>query len=529
VLSRIFEWRRRYSYHGSNRQDLRSSDLRRIMRHGRCYNSLFLSAGRSMDSGNQREKIVVIGAGPAGLGAAFELARQGVQSTVVDRHATPGGLARTTVYRGCSFDIGPHRFFTKNDEVHRLWVELLGQDFQKVYRLTRIYYQKKFFKYPLEALDVVRGLGFTESMLAAASYLWGRLTGAPASGTQESFETHMTAHFGVRLYRAFFKTYTEKLWGIPCSELSAAWAGQRIKNLNLREAAKSALIGSRRSRVRSLVDEFEYPVSGAGLLYEKMVERIRAAGSEVLLETQAKGVLCEGSRIAGIIVERSGQEEVIPVKTLFSSMPITELVSGMRPAAPAAVLDAAKRLRYRDHITVNLLIDRRHAFPDQWIYVHDPGVRIVRLANYANFSAAMAQPDTVPVSVEYFVFAESDDLWQMPDDELVAFAAGELAAIGICDTSRAIPEGFVVREKDAYPAYFRGYEQNLEIVRSFASGFANLQLVGRGGMFRYNNQDHALLTGIMAARNLLGSSYDIWSINADDEYLETEKMLAGTP
>ena len=468
------------------------------------------------------ENLVIIGAGPAGLGAAYELAKRGVTCTVFDKNNQVGGLARTFEYKGFRFDVGPHRFYTKNDEVNRFWHEILGKDFIPVKRLTRIYYRGKFFQYPIQPLDAFLKLGLFTSTTVALSYLKGGLFRSKEE--PKNFEEWMIRNFGKKLYEIFFKTYTEKVWGIPCRELGPEWANQRIKNLNLWEAVKNALWSGGHSRAKSLIEQFHYPHTGAGMLYERMKEIIEGRGSRVHLGTTVKKIHHRNGTITGLEAAAPEKSREVPVSYLFSSAPITFFVQHLHPKPPVRVLEAAAQLYYRDHITVNLVINRNNLFPDQWIYIHDPAVRMARVANYVNFSSAMSPtPHKTPLSVEYFAFADKDDLWEMNDKALIDLALRELTAAGLItrrDTTGA--DGFVVREKDSYPTYYTGHKAQFDILKEYASRFTNLQLIGRAGMYKYNNQDHALLTGFLAARNFLGEKNDIWSVNAEDEYLETQ-------
>ncbi|MBI5819637.1 MAG: FAD-dependent oxidoreductase [Verrucomicrobia bacterium] len=460
--------------------------------------------------------VVILGAGPAGLGAAYELARHQTPCTLVDKNKRVGGLARTLEFKGFRFDIGPHRFFTKEERVNQLWREVLGSEFVPVQRLTRIYYGQRFFHYPLKPLDALVGLGIARSIMAFGSYLYARM--AYRRREARSFEEWITFHFGWQLYDAFFKTYTEKVWGIPCSKIAAQWAAQRIRGLNLWRAAKSAFLGNR-DQVRTLTDQFHYPRLGAGMLYEKMADRVRSAGSHVFLERTVEEIHVSGNRVTGIRCADGQSLEVEPDGYLLSSIPITEFVTKLSVRPPPEVLAAAQRLKYRDHITVNLTYFGPRPFPDNWIYVHSEKVRTARITNYANFTRDMTpDADAHGLTVEYFCFRD-DDLWKMRDDLLIQLAVDELKSIGVIRAEN-VRDGFVVREKDAYPAYYVGYESHLETVRNYVGSLVNVQMIGRGGLFKYGNQDHAVLTGILAARNLVGEEHDLWFVHEESEYLE---------
>jgi protoporphyrinogen oxidase len=463
-----------------------------------------------------KSTIAIIGAGPAGLGVAYELSQQGIKSIVFDKNDDVGGLARTKFYKDYYFDIGPHRFYTKNERVKKLWQEILGDDFKKVKRLTRIYYDKKFFNYPIQAGNVLRGLGLKQILLAGFSYLNGKLS--LLGRKPQNFEEWMIKNFGRKLYNIFFKTYTEKVWGIPCRDLGAEWANQRIKNLDLWQVIKNTF--TKKTPAKSLVEGFYYPTAGAGMFYQRLKNIIESRGSKIFLNTAVKKIYHQNQKIQFIEVESEGQRKKIAVDYLFSSAPITFLIKSLSPA-PMNIVASADKLYYRDHITVNLIINRHDIFPDQWLYVHDPELKMARIANYANFSSIKSS--RTPLSVEYFVFTEKDELWKADDQCLIKLAASELEKMGLIKIMEVI-DGFVVREKDSYPVYYTGYQSQFEILKNYLSQFSNLQLVGRAGMYKYNNQDHALLTGLLAARNFLGEKNDIWSINTEDEYLEIKGL-----
>ena len=466
--------------------------------------------------------LLILGGGPAGLSRAYEFMRHGRRSLVWDKNDAIGGLCRTIAYKGYRFDIGPHRFYTKNDEVDKLWHDILAPDVVRVKRLTRIYYKNKFFEYPIKPLNALRGLGLYTSFKAGLSYLaaqW-RPSGTPA----RNFEDWIIRKFGKVLYRIFFKTYTEKVWGLPCTEIGSEWAAQRIKGLSLPSAIRTALFGQRRGKkqIKTLIDAFDYPRTGAGLVYEKMSELIRAGGSTIMTDTAATRFLRQGSRV----VRAWGGDEPsqnVEVEHLFSSIPLTEFILKLDPPPPDEVLKAARALYYRDHITVNLILNRPSAFPDNWIYVHSPEVKIARIADYGNFSKDMlANERGTCVSVEYFAFAD-EDLWKMDDAALIQFASEELDKLGLIRPNE-IDDGFVVREKDSYPVYYVGHEPEFEKIRKYVDTFDNVTLIGRGGMFKYNNQDHSILTGLLAARNYLGADHNLWDVNTEQEYLEEKKL-----
>ena len=466
-------------------------------------------------------RTVVIGAGPAGLTAAWELARQGLAAVVFEKDATVGGLSRTVSYNGYRFDIGGHRFFSQMPEIEGLWREMLGADFLERPRLSRIYYADKFFDYPLKPLKALIGLGPLEAVRIGASYLASRVT---PHREEESFEQWVSNRFGRRLFEIFFKTYTEKVWGMPCSEISADWAAQRIKNLDLLKAVRNALIGNRGNGavVTTLIDRFRYPRHGPGMMWERFRERLAEAGTETVLGARVVRLRHDGGRISSVgIMDGEGLELEEAAESFVSSMPLQELLRILDPPPPPAILEAASRLRYRDFLTVVLIVDREEVFPDNWIYIHSPKVKVGRVQNFKHWSPEMV-PDRGKTSLglEYFVH-EGDELWSATDEELLALGAEEMEALGLIER-REVEDGTVVRVRKAYPVYDGEYRATLELLRDYVRGFENLQVVGRNGQHRYNNQDHSMVAGILAARNIAGERHDVWSVNLEAEYLEGE-------
>jgi protoporphyrinogen oxidase len=459
-------------------------------------------------------RVVVVGGGPAGLTAAHELAREGVPPLVVERGERVGGIARTEVHEGYRFDIGGHRFFTKVPEVERLWHEVLADDFLRVPRLSRIYYRERFFRYPLEPVDALLKLGPIESALGVLSYLRWKVR--PHS-TEENLEQWVTNRFGRRLYETFFRVYTEKIWGIPCTEIQADWAAQRIRGLSLRTAVTNALLG--RSQAKTLITEFDYPRLGPGMMWERFQERVEGRGGRVLLRAEVTGMRRRGMRVESVTVRSGGETKIHPADAVLSSMPLPALLRSLDPLPPSEVLEAASGLRYRDFLIVALILDREELFPDQWIYIHSPGVRVGRVQNFGNWS-----PELVPergrscLGMEYFC-NEGEDLWEMADGALLELARGELETLGLGGGSRVVG-GTVIRQRKAYPVYDREYRKRLAVIRPFLESLENVQTLGRNGMHRYNNQDHSMLTGLLGARNLLGESHDLWEVNTERSYHE---------
>ncbi|NJR25431.1 MAG: NAD(P)/FAD-dependent oxidoreductase [Richelia sp. CSU_2_1] len=458
--------------------------------------------------------VAIVGAGPAGLTAAYELVKQGIAPVVLEKGDKVGGLARTETYKGYRFDIGGHRFYTKVVAVQQLWEEVLGNDFIKVPRLSRIYYRGRFFNYPISAFNTVFNLGVFESLLILLSYLQVRIQPLPEETT---FEQWVINRFGERLYRTFFKTYTEKVWGIPCSEIQADWAAQRIKGLSLKTAIINALFGS--NDTKTLIKEFDYPALGPGMMWEKFAEAVETKKGKVYLDTKVISFQREGNKIKSITAEQNGELVQFSADNFVTSMPISALVARLDPQPPQEVLHAARSLKYRDFLIVSLIVDRPDLFPDNWIYIHSPEVKVGRIQNFKNWSAALV-PDAnkTCLGMEYFC-NEGEELWKMSDEELVELATGELVRLGLAKTAD-VKDGVVIRQPKAYPVYDGEYRGHLQVLEGFLKGIENLQTIGRNGMHRYNNQDHSMLTGMLAVRNILGEKHDLWDVNTERSYYE---------
>jgi protoporphyrinogen oxidase len=460
------------------------------------------------------QHLVVIGAGPAGLTAAYEAVRQGLRPTVLEKADRVGGLARTETYKGYRFDIGGHRFYTKVNEVQRLWQEMLGEDFPVMPRLSRIYYQGRFFNYPLDPFNALSNLGLIESFLILLSYLKTQLRPLPE---EETFEQWVTNRFGHRLFKTFFQTYTEKVWGIPCHQIQADWAAQRIKGLSLTAAVSDALFGA--NNAKSLIKEFHYPRLGPGMMWQRFQGWIERQGGQVSLNTEAVRVRREGDRIRGIIAQEDEKTLEVPGEHFISSMPLAKLIARLDPPPPADVLQAAERLNYRAFVIVGLIVDRADLFPDNWIYVHSPKVRVGRIQNFKNWSAAMVpDPGRTSLGMEYFC-NEGDETWTMSDAKLIQLATRELDSLELARAGDVV-DGVVFRQPKAYPVYDREYRKHVQVIQRFLATVDNLQTIGRNGMHRYNNMDHSMLTGALAVRNLRGGDHDLWQVNTESSYYE---------
>jgi protoporphyrinogen oxidase len=467
------------------------------------------------------DRTVVIGGGPAGLTAAWMLAREGHAATVLEGDGVVGGLARTVVYKDYRFDIGGHRFFTKIAPVQRLWEEILGEEFISVPRLSRIHYRGRYFNYPLRARNVLANLGLFESARCVLSYLWAQVSPSPV---EENFEQWVTNRFGARLYRIFFKTYTEKVWGVPCTEIRAEWAAQRIQNLSLAQAVLNAASMQRRSTaIKSLIEEFRYPRLGPGQMWERTCDRLRERGTPVRLHHQVRAIELSGGRFVAVRAQTPEGEVRVEGEHCISSMPVRELVRALAPPVPESVRASGEGLRYRDFLVVALMLKGDNLFPDNWIYIHTPGVQVGRVQNFNNWSRDMVPvPDRTCLGLEYFCF-EGDGLWTSPDADLIEMAKRELGILGLADPGLVV-DGSVVRMEKAYPIYDSAYRAHLDAVRAHLDTIPNLHLVGRNGLHKYNNQDHSMLTAMLAVENMKGASHDIWAVNTDFEYHEEQKI-----
>jgi protoporphyrinogen oxidase len=474
------------------------------------------------------KRAIIIGAGPAGLTAAYELSKHAVPAVVLEADSVVGGIARTVNYKGYLFDIGGHRFYTKWAEVQKLWEEVLGDSFLLRQRLSRIYYRQKFFPYPLLVKNTLFGLGFVEAIRILSSYLRARAFPSPQ---EDNLEQWICNRFGRRLYKDFFKTYTEKVWGVPCTEIHAEWAARRIRGLSLTTALRSTLWNKKRPKAKTLINEFHYPERGPGQMWENLAERLRARNCPVLTEHPVVKIHHQGGKVTGLITAGPEGEKYFGGTDFISSMPMQELIDRLEEPAPEEVRRAANRLRYRDFLIVSLIINRKEVVPDNWIYVHDPNVKVGRIQNFKNWSPAMVPfPDKTCLGMEYFVF-QNDELWSSPDDKLIELARKEIEQLGLVRTEE-IEDGTVVRMPKAYPVYQDRYTEQVNLIRNYLEqNLTNLQLVGRNGMHKYNNQDHSMMTALGAARNILGAHYDLWAINTEPDYQEDQRVTnsSGSP
>lgn len=471
--------------------------------------------------------VIIVGAGPAGLTAGLELVRAGHQVTILESDPqNVGGLSRTMSYKGFRFDIGGHRFFSKNTEIRKWWNERLSDDFLNVQRRSRILYQQRFFHYPLRAWDALWGLGIWTSMICIASYLYRKVKPIrPAT----SFAAWVSNHFGDWLYRIFFKTYTEKVWGIPCDQISSDWASQRIKGLSLGSAILAAISLRKNDEVaaKTLIDNFQYPRMGAGMMWEKTREEFLHLGGKIEMGKVVVKLERDDNRVRTIHAKNLNSiVETWTADEFIVSMPLKDCVLGLSPSLDTPVRMAAELLTYRDFVLVVLIVNQKNVFSDQWIYVHDAGVQVARLQNFNNWSNAMTlDPEMTCLEMEYFC-SETDAEWARSDTEWLAVATKEVTALKFLKGD--IVDGCVVKVKKAYPVYDDIYAENVKIIREALSSLKNLQMIGRNGMHKYNNQDHSMLTGLLAARNIFRmEKQDPWLVNGDAEYLEQESQSGG--
>jgi len=465
----------------------------------------------------QREALI-IGGGPAGLTAALMLAEAGLHTHTVEVSDQVGGISRTASYKGFRFDIGGHRFFTKVKEVEQLWKRMMGNDFISVPRMSRIYYGGKYYDYPLRMSNTLGNLGVFESVIIGASYLKWQIR---PHKREDNLEQWVTNRFGQRLFNRFFKTYTEKVWGIPCTSIQADWAAQRIQNLSLMKAVKNAVFGS--NDTTSLIDKFDYPRLGPGMMWEKFRDRLQQMGSEVEMNTRVDELCHENGVVTSVKMKQAdGTQRSQAVSNVINTMPLARLIRSLSPPAPQPILDSADGLKYRDFLIVTLIVDQADPFPDNWIYIHSPEVKVGRIQNFRSWSEEMVpDPSKASIGLEYFCH-EGDGIWASDDADLIELAKRELEVLGLVSSERVI-DGTVIRQPKAYPVYDENYRACVDSISDYLDGFSNLQTVGRNGMHRYNNQDHSMLTAMLAARNVIddkGKIRDVWNVNVERSYHE---------
>jgi protoporphyrinogen oxidase len=468
------------------------------------------------------QRIAVIGAGPAGMTAAYALTKVTPHVDVYEASGAVGGMARSFELWGQTVDLGPHRYFSRDRRVNELWLEVVGKDYSMVNRKTRILYKGRFFNYPMEALDALPKLGLAEALRCGASYARQKLF---LASDGESFETWVSGRFGTRLYEIFFKPYSEKLWGIPCSELDADFAAQRIKKFSLGAALQSALRPRHRSHHRTLVDEFAYPLEGTGIVYSRMARKVEERGGQILLRTPVNRVLVEHGRVRGLEITEGDER---PYDAVISSMPLTLLVNGLI-GSPEAIRQLAGKLRFRNTILVYLEVASDRVFDDNWIYVQDAELQTGRITNFRNWVPQLfGESHTSILAMEYWC-NDDDEIWTESDEALICLAKRELVATTLVKTETLIERGAVTRVPKCYPIYRRGYREILRPIQDYLSGIDGLQVIGRYGAFKYNNQDHSILMGLIAADNAVqGGGHNLWDVNCDYDAYQEECRITDT-
>ena len=462
-------------------------------------------------------KIAVIGAGPAGLACAYQLTKAGVKTDLYEAGGAVGGLARSFSLWNQTVDLGPHRFFSKDPRVNKLWLEVVGRDYSMVDRLTRILYKNKLYQYPLKPIDVVGKLGAVETARSMLSYLREKFIPETAGAGEETFESWVVRRFGRRLYEIFFKTYSEKLWGIPCSELDADFAVQRIKKFSLYEALKAVFSTDKMGRHKTLVDRFAYPVDGTGMVYERMASYVSERGGNIYLKSPVKRVIKIDCEVKGIELMDG---KAVTYDHIVSTMPLTLLVLGLEGVS-ADVIAAAQSLRFRNTILVYLNVQSENLFPDNWIYIHSPQLRVGRITNFRNWSPRLYGGEKSSILALEYWCDEADEFWSWEDNRLIELGRKELVDAGLV-RPEAVTDGYVCRINKCYPVYRAGYRKHLKPIEEYLGGINGLTVIGRYGSFKYNNQDHSILMGILAAENIVnGAGNNLWAINTDYEYQES--------
>lgn len=463
--------------------------------------------------------IGIIGAGPAGLTAAYELSKAGKKVEIFEKDPQyVGGISRTETYKNFHFDIGGHRFFSKSQEVEDFWTEILGDEMLERPRSSRIFYNNKFYSYPLVAMEALSNLGIFQSTLCVLSFMYYKVF--PIKNPK-NFEEWVTNQFGKRLFLIFFKTYTEKVWGISCDKISADWAAQRIKGLSLWSAIYNSLFKSKKNKsqtIKTLIDSFRYPKTGPGRMWEVCAEKIQQMNGVLKMNTGIKTIQKE--KDSYYLISESN-EKFGPYSHIISTAPLRELVNSLEPKVDKATLNSANSLSYRDFLTVILICKDKDAFHDNWIYVHDPTVQVGRIQNFKSWSPYMVpSPEMACYGLEYFCF-EGNDLWNTKDEDLIKLGIQEMSKIGLLNKENYV-DGYVVRQPKAYPVYDDDYKLHIKNVREGIKDFTGLYMVGRNGMHKYNNQDHSMMTAMLAANNIIAGKelYDVWNVNEDAEYHE---------
>ncbi len=466
-------------------------------------------------------KVAVIGAGPAGLTCALKLAEAGTHVDVYEADDVVGGMTRSFELWGQEVDLGPHRFFSKDERINNFWLEQVEKDYIMVDRLTRIYYNKKFFLYPVKAMNALVNLGFFKACACILSYFKAQVFGNN-KGKEKTFEEWVSNKFGYMLYSIFFKTYSERLWGIKCSELDADFARQRIKGLNMLEVIKSALFHSGGTKHKTLLEQFAYPKMGGGVPYEVIADKLKKLGSNIFLNSPVKGISVKNSKADGIVLEDGSVKDYDYV---VSTAPFTQMICSIDELGKD-IHDLAKSLVYRNTTLVYLEVNKKDIFKDNWIYVHDKNVTFGRMTNFRNWSPFMLKgKDTAILCLEYWSYDE-DELWKYSDERMISLAKEEIVKTDLVKKDE-LKDGYVIKMHRSYPVYNTGYQEKMNVLQNAADKIENLAFIGRNGSFKYNNQDHSILMGLLAAENILAGDRhnNLWNVNTDYEYQEGGKSL----
>lgn len=466
----------------------------------------------------KKDSVLILGAGPAGLSCGYELKKSNIDTTLIEKRNVVGGLSRTLSFGNFKTDIGPHRFFSQNQHLYRMIEDLLGEHWIEVNRITRFYVNGKFYYYPIKIINALKNVGPFGSLRILRDYKYEKLRKLVAPRKINSFEDHIVSGFGRSLAELNMLNYTEKIWGIPCSEISADWATQRIKGLSLSSVLKKALLKSAKGP-KSMVDVFYYPDLGTGMIFNAMADAIKEKSGTIVTETVPTKIIYENGNITAVKIESNGKKKTLNPSHVVSSIPITELLDLFDPAIPEDVIDHVKQLRFRSHVSLFITINKKMIFSDQWIYFPDKDIPFGRIMEPNNFSKKMSPEGKSSLLIEFFCWKD-DEIWKSSKEELLELALPQLEALDFIKRDNVI-ETFVFKEKYAYPVYDIYYGEHLTAVKEFLETIRNLQLVGRAGRFRYNNQDHAIEMGILAARNIIeGNKYDIDSIGTENAYFE---------
>jgi len=466
-------------------------------------------------------KIAIIGAGAAGMTAAYSLAKHNAEVDIYEASSRIGGLAATLTLWNQKVDIGPHRFFSTDRKVNALWLEVVGDDYEMVDRLTRIYYENKFYSYPIRIFNALSNLGIFEASRCVFSYLGERFFATKQDG---SFETWVQNRFGKRLFEVFFKNYTEKLWGISCKELDADFAAQRIKKLSLYEAIKNAVLNGKGNKHKTLVDQFAYPLEGSGMVYDRMADMVESLGNNIYLNTPVYRIITNNGKVIGIELEDGTFREYDHV---ISSMPYTLMVKRLTEA-PENIKHLTERLKFRNTILVYLHINSTELFPDNWIYIHSPDLQMGRVTNFRNWIPGLYKGENKSIlAIEYWCNDE-DPTWNLSDNDFIKLASDEIVKTKLVKAG-TIENGYVHRIHRSYPVYSKGYKEILKPIEEYLSSIKNLSVIGRYGAFKYNNQDHSILMGLLAAENVLSSAnHQLCEINTDYETYQESFIITKT-